>query len=190
VAAGGLEELVLDVERVRAEEVDHARDPALLLREVLALEVEARADAAAVLERDGPAGRGRARVALVLDEDVAEVEDAVDVRRALDHRLVLEHGADDRVRDRAPRREELAREQRHVPREREQRQHGLVRVDRRRQQRAEVRDRLRRVQLGAAKAGSAVWAASVTSSNHLWANSCVLSYAKPRTWSTYSKRSG
>lgn len=124
----------------------HPGDPSLLLRYILPLEVKRGPHPPPVLHRRVRLLR-RARVLLVLDEYVAELEHAIYILGGLDNRLVLEHGRHDGVCDRAPGREELEGEEWNVARDGKEREDGLVGVDGCNEQRGEVVDRLRRVQI-------------------------------------------
>lgn len=85
---------------------------------------------------------------MILDQDVAEVEDTVHVPGRFDYGFVFENARDDAVRDGAARRKELSREKRDVAGDGEQGKDGLVRIDWGAEQCCEIGGRLRRVQVG------------------------------------------
>lgn len=139
----------------------HPRDPALLLREFLAL-IRRRRDPHPIpsqhrrtrgartrtscTRRDAPRPRGP--VLLIPHEDMTQLQDALDVLRGVDHGLVLEHARDDRVRDAPPRSVWLVVQELLVAREGEEREDVDVVLDRGEQEREEVRGRGRVVDVG------------------------------------------
>lgn len=151
----------LDAEIFGPEEMHHPRDPALLLRELLAL-IRRRRDPHPIssqhrrtrgartrtscTRRDAPRPRGP--VLLIPHEDMTQLQDALDVLRGVDHGLVLEYARDDRVGDAPPRSVRLVVQELLVAREGEEREDVDVVLDRGEQEREEVRGRGRVVDVG------------------------------------------
>jgi hypothetical protein len=85
---------------------------------------------------------GRSRILLVFDKHMAKFENAVYVFWGFDDRLILKYGRNNGMCDGASSGEELKREQWDITWNGEQREHRLIRIDRRDEESSQVVDGL------------------------------------------------
>lgn len=112
--------------------MNHFRQPALLFRQILVLQMHARLlsppiDIFCVPVRDATESGGR--IALFADEDLAEFKDGIDIFRRFDDGIVLQNGDDDGVSYRATCGEGLDGEESAVLLQSEKGQYGGVRLN-------------------------------------------------------------
>jgi hypothetical protein len=155
--------LKLDLEVIGPEEVDHPRDPPLLLRQFIRV-VRLNPSPPAVHPSSSSSSSSpsttsacSSRLLLVLDENRAHPKHARDILRRLDDSLVLEDRGDDRVRYRSTRRERLGREKRNVGRESKKSEDRCVGPDWGEEEREQVRRCRGGVEVGAERFDRLGW---------------------------------